>query len=95
MAADHVTEGDPGELRDPRHGRHPVGRAGCSNAAPDPAAERAALDARQPMGRLVTADEVAAAIAYLASPQASATTGTALAVDGGMEGLRLRPRPAS
>jgi NAD(P)-dependent dehydrogenase (short-subunit alcohol dehydrogenase family) len=46
------------------------------------------------MGRLVTADEVAAAIAYLASPQASATTGMALAVDGGMEGLRLRPRPA-
>jgi NAD(P)-dependent dehydrogenase (short-subunit alcohol dehydrogenase family) len=46
------------------------------------------------MGRLVTADEVAAAIAYLASPLASATTGMALAVDGGMEGLRLRPRPA-
>jgi 2-keto-3-deoxy-L-fuconate dehydrogenase len=48
------------------------------NAAPDPAA----------------ADEVAGAIAYLASPLASATTGTTLAVDGGMESLRLRPRPA-
>jgi NAD(P)-dependent dehydrogenase (short-subunit alcohol dehydrogenase family) len=60
-------------------------------AAPDPAAERAALNARQPMGRLVTAEEVAAAIAYLASPLASATTGTALAVDGGMQGLRTRP----
>ena len=35
-----------------------------------------------------------AAIAYLASPLATATTGTALAVDGGMQGLRLRPRPA-
>ncbi len=34
---------------------------------------------------------VAAAIGYLASPLASATTGTALAVDGGMHGLRLRP----
>ena len=45
------------------------------------------------MGRLVTADEVAAAIAYLASPLAGATTGTALAVDGGMSGLRVRPRP--
>jgi 2-keto-3-deoxy-L-fuconate dehydrogenase len=62
------------------------------DAAPDPAAERAALNARQPIGRLVTADEVAAAICYLAGPQARATTGTALAVDGGMAGLRVRPR---
>ena len=46
-------------------------------------------------GRLVSAEEVAAAIAYLASPLASATTGTALAVDGGMQGLRLRPRPGT
>jgi 2-keto-3-deoxy-L-fuconate dehydrogenase len=52
----------------------------------------AALTARQPMGRLVSAAEVAAAIAYLASPLAGATTGTALAVDGGMAGLRTRPR---
>ncbi|MGW5695030.1 SDR family oxidoreductase, partial [Streptomyces asiaticus] len=59
--------------------------------APDPAAERAALEARQPTGRLVSADEVAAAVAYLASPAAAAVTGTALAVDGGMQGLRLRP----
>jgi 2-keto-3-deoxy-L-fuconate dehydrogenase len=36
-------------------------------------------------------DEVAAAIAYLASPLAAATTGTSLAVDGGMQGLRPRP----
>ncbi len=64
------------------------------DVAPDPAAERAALNARQPMGRLVSADEVAAAIAYLASPLAGATTGTALAVDGGLQGLRMRPRPA-
>jgi len=61
-------------------------------AAPDPEAERAALTARQPMGRMVSADEVAAGIAYLASPLAGAVTGTALAVDGGMSGLRLRPR---
>ena len=59
-------------------------------AADDPVAERAALEARQPTGRMVRAEEVAAAIAYLASPLASATTGTSLAVDGGMGGLRLR-----
>src|SRR6266540_4066008 len=60
-------------------------------AAADPEAELAALKARQPSGRLVSAEEVAAAIAYLASPLASATTGIVLAVDGGMHGLRLRP----
>jgi NAD(P)-dependent dehydrogenase (short-subunit alcohol dehydrogenase family) len=60
------------------------------DAATDPAAERAALAARQPMGRLVTADEVANAIVYLASPLSASTTGTALAVDGGMYGLRPR-----
>jgi 2-keto-3-deoxy-L-fuconate dehydrogenase len=60
--------------------------------ADDPEGERAALDARQPIGRLVTADEVAHAIAYLAGPAAGSTTGTDLAVDGGMSGLRVRPR---
>src|SRR5580693_4924147 len=91
MAADHVAEGirvncvTPGTADTPWVGR-------LLDAAPDPDAERAALAARQPIGRLVSADEVAAAIAYLASPLAGATTGTALAVDGGMQGLRLRPR---
>ncbi|MEU9064342.1 SDR family oxidoreductase [Streptomyces sp. NPDC048430] len=60
--------------------------------ADDPDAERAALNARQPMGRLVSAQEVALSIAYLASPLSGSTTGTDLAVDGGMHGLRLRPR---
>ena len=41
------------------------------------------------MGRLVTADEVAHAIVYLASPLSSSTTGTLLPVDGGMLGVRL------
>ena len=61
------------------------------DAAADPAAERAALQARQPSGRLVTADEVAHAVCYLASPLSGSTAGTVLAVDGGMYGLRLRP----
>ncbi len=64
-------------------------------AAEDPAAERRALEARQPLGRLVTADEVAHAVAYLASPSAGATTGTDLAVDGGVSGLRVRPKAPS
>jgi NAD(P)-dependent dehydrogenase (short-subunit alcohol dehydrogenase family) len=90
MAADHVREGvrvncvNPGTVDTPWIGRL------LGNAA-DPAAERAALEARQPTGRLVSAPEVALAIAYLASPLSGATTGTSLAVDGGMQGLRLRP----
>jgi NAD(P)-dependent dehydrogenase (short-subunit alcohol dehydrogenase family) len=59
--------------------------------AADPASERAALYARQPHGRLVTAAEMAAAIGYLASPLSGSTTGVSLAVDGGMPALRLRP----
>jgi NAD(P)-dependent dehydrogenase (short-subunit alcohol dehydrogenase family) len=41
------------------------------------------------MGRLVSADEVARAILFLANPLQASTTGTSLAVDGGMQGLRL------
>ncbi|WP_405139654.1 SDR family oxidoreductase [Sphaerisporangium sp. NBC_01403] len=55
----------------------------------DPEGEKTRLAARQPTGRLVSAEEVAAAVAYLADPAAGATTGMALAVDGGMSGLRL------
>jgi 2-keto-3-deoxy-L-fuconate dehydrogenase len=91
MAADHTHEGirvncvNPGTADTPWVAR-------LLDQADDPVAERAALSQRQPMGRLVTADEVAAGIAYLASPLASSVTGTALAIDGGMAGLRLRPR---
>jgi 2-keto-3-deoxy-L-fuconate dehydrogenase len=91
MAADHIHEGirvncvNPGTADTPWVGR-------LLDQAEDPAAERAALNARQPMGRLVTAGEVAAGIAYLASPLAASVTGTALPIDGGMAGLRLRPR---
>lgn len=64
-----------------------VGRLLASSE--DPIAERAALEGRQPLGRLVTPDEVARAILYLASPLQGSTTGTILPVDGGMFGLRL------
>jgi 2-keto-3-deoxy-L-fuconate dehydrogenase len=56
-------------------------------AAEDPERAAAALRGRQPMGRLVTAEEVADAIVYLCS--ASSTTGTVLSVDGGMSGIRV------
>jgi NAD(P)-dependent dehydrogenase (short-subunit alcohol dehydrogenase family) len=88
MAADHVREGirvnavTPGTADTPWVGR-------LLDAADDRDAAAAALRARQPVGRLVTADEVANAIAYLASPNASSTTGTLLGVDGGMQGLRV------
>ena len=57
--------------------------------AADPVEARRSLEARQPIGRLVTAEEVAFAICYLADPRASSTTGTILDVDGGMH--RLSP----
>jgi len=88
MAADHVREGirvnavTPGTADTPWVGR-------LLDAADDPEAAASALRARQPMGRLVSAAEVAHAIVYLASPLSSSTTGTLLAVDGGMAGLRL------
>lgn len=89
MAADHLAEGIrvnavcPGTADTPWVGR-------LLAAAPDPAYERAQLEARQPHGRLVSPAEIAHAVAYLASPFASSTTGVGLAVDGGMQDLRLR-----
>jgi 2-keto-3-deoxy-L-fuconate dehydrogenase len=43
-----------------------------------------ALRARQPMGRLGTPDEIAAAVLYLASDDAAFVTGTAFVIDGGL-----------
>jgi NAD(P)-dependent dehydrogenase (short-subunit alcohol dehydrogenase family) len=90
MAADHVREGIRVNCVNPGTADTPWIRRLLA-AADDPDAELAALRARQPGGRLVSAQEVASAICYLASPLNAATTGTALAVDGGMQGLRLRP----
>jgi len=57
--------------------------------ADDPQKERAALEARQPIGRLVSPDEVAHAILYLANLKSASTTGTLLSVDGGLGNLYL------
>ncbi len=93
MATDHVREGirvncvSPGTVSTPFVDR-------MLSKFDDPVAERAALDARQATGRMVTPDEVAGAILYLASPLSASTTGTSLEVDGGVHNLRVRPRPA-
>jgi len=52
-------------------------------ASPDPAAERALYERAQAHRRLVEPEEIADAIAYLASPAAASTIGAALVVDGG------------
>jgi NAD(P)-dependent dehydrogenase (short-subunit alcohol dehydrogenase family) len=88
MAADHVQDGirvnavAPGTADTPWVGR-------ILQGSDDPERAAAALRARQPLGRLVTADEVAHAIACLASPHAASTTGAVLRVDGGMTSLRI------
>jgi NAD(P)-dependent dehydrogenase (short-subunit alcohol dehydrogenase family) len=88
MAADHAAEGirvnavAPGTADTPWVGR-------LLSAAKDPDAAAEALRRRQPIGRLVTADEVAHAVASLATPMAASTTGTVLRVDGGMTSLRV------
>ncbi|RDI65649.1 SDR family NAD(P)-dependent oxidoreductase [Nocardia pseudobrasiliensis] len=89
MAADHIGEGirvncvNPGTVDTPWVQR-------LLAASDDPAAELAALRARQPHGRLVDAEEVAAAVCYLAGPGSASTTATMLEVDAGMHSLRLR-----
>ncbi len=82
IAADHVAQGIrahaicPGTVESPS-------LEGRINAQPDPVAARAAFIARQPMGRLGKPEEVAALAVYLASDEASYTTGQAHVIDGG------------
>jgi NAD(P)-dependent dehydrogenase (short-subunit alcohol dehydrogenase family) len=88
MAADYVKQGVRVNAVTPGTADTPWVRR-LLDQAPDAQAAATALQARQPTGRLVTAGEVAFAIAYLASPLSGSTTGTLLAVDGGMAGLRV------
>lgn len=83
MALDHVGQGIrvncvcPGTVDTPWV-------ANLLAQADDPEQARAALVARQPIGRLGKAEEIAKAIAYLASDDAAFVTGTELVIDGGL-----------
>jgi NAD(P)-dependent dehydrogenase (short-subunit alcohol dehydrogenase family) len=90
MAADHLSDGIRVNAVNPGTADTPWIDSLLAKTA-DPASERAILEARQPHGRLVNPDEIAHAVAYLASPRSGSTTGTSIAVDGGMQELRLRP----
>ena len=53
----------------------------------DPEAIRQSLNARHPLGRLATVDEIAHAVLYLASPESAFVTGMNLVIDGGANAL--------
>ena len=82
VAADFVTQGIrcnaicPGTVESPS-------LQDRLEATGDYEAARAAFTARQPMGRIGNADEVAAMAVYLASDESAFTTGQAMIVDGG------------
>lgn len=82
LATDHVADGIRVNCVCPGATQTPMIEQILSQA-PDPLAQRAELIARHPMGRLGTAEEVAAVIAFLASDDASFMTGLAIPVDGG------------
>ena len=87
MAADEVRHGirvncvSPGTVASPWVER-------LVATTPDPAATREGLRRRQPLGRLVTCEEVADAVVYLAAAT-TFTTGADFLLDGGMTGVRI------
>lgn len=88
VAADFVTRGIrcnaicPGTVDSPSLAQRIKAQAKASGKTE--AEVRAAFVARQPMGRLGTADEIAALAVHLASDEAAFTTGSVMIADGGM-----------
>ena len=82
IAADFVTQGIrcnaicPGTVETPSLQQRIAAQG-------DVATARAAFVARQPMGRLASADEIAALAVYLASDEAAFITGSSFVIDGG------------
>ncbi|HST94557.1 MAG TPA: SDR family oxidoreductase [Microvirga sp.] len=87
VALDFITRGVrcncicPGTIQSPSLDQRIATLADASNKPEDEV--RRMFVERQPMGRLGTTDEVAAAALYLASDESAFTTGTAMIVDGG------------
>ncbi len=83
VAADYVTQGIrcnavcPGTVDTPSLGDR-------INAYADPVEARKQFIARQPMGRLATAEEIAPVVVFLASSDSTFSTGNTYSVDGGM-----------
>ncbi|MDA3030167.1 MAG: SDR family NAD(P)-dependent oxidoreductase [Actinomycetota bacterium] len=88
MATDHLPDGirvnavNPGTTDTPWVKR-------LLDQADNAKVAKIALEARQPMGRLVSPSEIANAIIFLASPAQASITGTSLNIDGGLHSLRI------
>ena len=88
MATDHLPDGirvnavNPGTTDTPWVKR-------LLDQADNAKVAKIALEARQPMGRLVSPSEIANAIIFLASPVQASITGASLNIDGGLHSLRI------
>ena len=88
MATDHLADGIRVNAVNPATTDTPWVKR-LLDQSPDAKAARSALEARQPMGRLVSPAEIASAIIFLASPLQASVTGTTINIDGGMHSLRI------
>ncbi|NPC54555.1 SDR family NAD(P)-dependent oxidoreductase [Caenimonas soli] len=88
MAADLLAEGIRVNCVSPGTVDTPLIRK-LIDEAPDPGRQRRVYNDRQPTGVMVSAEEVARAVLYLADPRAQSTVGSVLTVDGGLASLRL------